>query len=539
MNSFSFERVNQREIREGNVEPKSIDQWFSDRKEIKQEYQRFVDFVQVSAQGCTCVTAADALFTEVKRKIELFQCSPFLTRTEEAFYRGRLVRILRDVDNELGENLPLHRFCGCSIDPKQLVSAAERTNMYGKVVLSYSWNLGAGHAVAQQGMTERCASLGMHVYNIEADTDTLRPVLDSLWHFTDGRISDGDVLRWFMRHNYFKTLRWISQCFGGKPKPETTARIGDQFVRQLLRVGTPDLQLTIYARHTGLAANVAAQYGVPTIHVDTDLDTGVVGLFDIKKLTDINLPQHFSIATMIDEKNSKAAREEGFSIECTGFPVRQGFLQEYDVDALRKENGVADGARVVVLGSGGEGVENGYAEYLVNAYSAPKAKDYPPIHLVVLCGKNAQKKQILEKKFSSLALPNLRVQILGWATSDTLGPVYAMAADSRLKGALISTKAGGGTTSEGLATGVPMLLPRVVGFDWEKDNIRMVCETLQAGITFNGEEDLVPRLHALFNQRFERLKHDSWHAPLRLIQERIDQEEKDPTFTARRNLKIS
>lgn len=102
-----------------------------------------------------------------------------------------------------------------------------------------------------------------------------------------------------------------------------------------------------------------------------------------------------------------------------------------------------------------------------------------------------------------------------------------------MRGALISTKGGGGTLSEGLASGVPMLLGSSNDIEWEKVNIDYVCEQ-GCGLRFKGEPDLLGRLEDLFHMDYRKIDIDSKARSVDLIRHQIGEAEGDAEFQARR-----
>ena len=464
-----------------------------------------------------------------------------ITETERAIYTGRITQAFRKLDNTLGQEngRPLHKFCGCHILEENQTNkpGLEKftvpypsemtldTSLQGKSALLQSWSLGGGHNVAQRGIAQRLRDVGMHAYLVEADNETLRR-FDTLAKLTQDRYFDADLLRWLMKKNCWKILRFINWVFSGKPSAQKYQAMMDEFMRSILFRGAPELHMTIFARNALAAANAAGKLGSAAANVATDL---VSDFYDIETPTDIENP-HFVNMAMVNGEKVLAQANKVLGINrtvITGFPVRQAFLQEYDVAALRETAGIDPDARVVILCSGGEGVENGYAQYIINQYQ--KKKNLPKIHLVVLCGRNTAQKNKLETQFSSLNHCGITVQIQGWTDEEELAKFYAMAADPKLRGALISTKGGGGTLSEGLASQVPMLLGSSDDIEWEKMNIDFVCEN-SCGLRFKAESDLMQCLEDLFHMDYRGIKIDSKQASLASIRNQIHAAEADAAF---------
>jgi UDP-N-acetylglucosamine:LPS N-acetylglucosamine transferase len=164
--------------------------------------------------------------------------------------------------------------------------------------------------------------------------------------------------------------------------------------------------------------------------------------------------------------------------------------------------------------------------------------DSPKIHLAVLCARNTEKKKQLERIFATLDHPRITVDVIGWADEEELAKLNAMGADPKMRGALVSTKGGGGTLSEGLASGIPMLLGSSDDIEWEKINIDEVCER-GCGLRFQGESDIMERLFELFDMPYHRIEIDSKGESMRLTQEQIQAAEADETFQGFRKEALS
>ncbi len=512
-------------------------------KETSARYKSLVSRVESAARGVFEEASFEKLYQEVSGELAAFKQFP-MTETERSIHVGRITQAFRGVDNALAKTTgePSHKFCGCHILEKGAVRKAglekftvsypsavvDNPALKGKAALLQSWSLGGGHNVAQRGMAQRLAEVGMHSYHVEADNETLVP-FDSLRGLTKGGYCDTDLIRDLMRNNYWKTLRFINWAFSGKPNEQKYQAIMDQFMRSILSRGVPELHMTIFARNAGAAANASGLLGVAATNISTDLPAD---FFDIETPTDMQNP-HFLNAAMVggDAMLANANTALPGRTVVTGFPVRKAFLEQYDIATLRNQAGIAADARVVILSSGGEGVENGYAEYIVNQYRMDKCSE--KIHLVIICGRNTAKKEKLEKDFANLKNSLITVQVKGWTEEKELGEFSAMAADPVKRGALISTKGGGGTLSEGLASGVPMLLGSSDDIIWEKKNIDFVCEN-SCGLRFKGEPDLMGQLEKLFKMKYQRINIDSKQESIDLVSRQIQAMEEDVVFQSLR-----
>lgn len=385
------------------------------------QYQDLVRRVEAAVFSGT-----ESFYEAAMKELETLKNLP-ITETEKSIYIGRITKAFRELDNAGG--FPRHRFCGCHILEAGKPSGLKKFTvsypsaisndpaLQGRAAVLQSWSIGGGHDVAQRGMAQRLAEVGMHAYNIEAYSETLRP-FDTVRNITGGRYCDADAIGWLMRKNCWNVLRFINWAFSGKPAPQKYQAIMDQFMRSILARGAPELHMTIFARTAGAAANAAGQLGVADTNVMTDL---LSDYFDIQNPSDVTNPHFYNAAMAGGEKLLKKAETAlpGRTV-VTGFPVQKAFLENYDIDALRRERGIAPDARVVILSSGGEGIENGYAEYIVNQYEKnPNGRS--KIHLFVLCGRNKTKKPKLDKEFAALKNPRITAEALPWVDGEELG----------------------------------------------------------------------------------------------------------------------
>jgi processive 1,2-diacylglycerol beta-glucosyltransferase len=127
-------------------------------------------------------------------------------------------------------------------------------------------------------------------------------------------------------------------------------------------------------------------------------------------------------------------------ITVTGIPVHPVFAEPKDTSACRRKHGLSSDRPVVLQLAGGFGV--GPIEGMLKALLAVEV----PMHVVVVCGKNAE----LKAKLGKVTVPERhRATIFGFTTEiDEL----MSAADA------VVTKPGGLTTSEVLARGSAMVI---------------------------------------------------------------------------------
>lgn len=139
------------------------------------------------------------------------------------------------------------------------------------------------------------------------------------------------------------------------------------------------------------------------------------------------------------------------SIAVTGIPVRPVFNQERDKAALREKYGIDNNAFVALIMGGGWGmIDPSVAEMLQSQRLTSN------VQFVIMCGRNDKLRSGLQEEFHG------RGDVLVKGYTDAMHEWMALSD-------VLLTKPGGLTTSEALASGLPMLLfePRL---GQERDN---------------------------------------------------------------------
>ncbi|WP_054949351.1 MGDG synthase family glycosyltransferase [Numidum massiliense] len=155
------------------------------------------------------------------------------------------------------------------------------------------------------------------------------------------------------------------------------------------------------------------------------------------------------------------------NVQITGIPIRQGFHETYDRQALKQKYDLDERPTVLVMG-GWHGVFNAaLCEWLV------KASDR--VQVIFVCGRD----QKLQHKLWPLQVNYAdRVRVFGFVNNI---PELMAVSD------FIMTKAGGLTTSEALAMGLPMLLFRPIPGQ-EEENARYLIGEGAAYIARNQQQ---------------------------------------------------
>jgi UDP-N-acetylglucosamine:LPS N-acetylglucosamine transferase len=506
---------------------------------------------------------ADALYRECMAELKQLKELPSVP-VQIALITGQLTSIFRELDDTLSEKLgePLHRYCGCHIkskedpelkslsptirDPKFLVEhpakqeAGELPKRTSAVLLSQSY--GGGHNVVQHAMSQRLAERGGHAYKVEADEE----VLEAYYGYRDWTGKSGaEWSQFLLQHNGFRLIRLLGWLSSKRDTLETREEKIDMFARSMLARGQQDLAVMCWGRNTSPAEKAAGRLGMGLLEIATDLDYEV---FDFEK--DVENP-HYRHGLMA--KDAEREKEilgkvlESHQIVETGFPVRDPFLKQYSENELaqirqmyRQKYGLAPDARVVVFMCGGEGVSNTMAETLLDQYPA----DAPKIHLFAICGNNKEKKMQLEDHIYKIKKGNIQATALGRTEAKELGELFAMAALEKEKGLLISAKAGGGTTSEGIARGTPMLISEMGGLKHEIKNLNFVTEK-KLGQSFQEESQLPEKVVQMLQTPFEPhlspsgesySNFNSQAKSIRVIRDITEQSRQDSVFQERRAL---
>ncbi len=152
---------------------------------------------------------------------------------------------------------------------------------------------------------------------------------------------------------------------------------------------------------------------------------------------------HTDLYLVGSERVRLALQRRGISktiITVTGIPVRPAYSQTLDQRKLRAKYGLSPTAFIVLVMGGGEGIINKNFIDQVNSETLP-----PNIHFNIICGRNEKLMKRLKEELKNR--PN--VQIKGYV--DDIHEWMAMAD-------VLITKPGGLTTSEALASRLPMLL---------------------------------------------------------------------------------
>jgi 1,2-diacylglycerol 3-beta-galactosyltransferase len=218
--------------------------------------------------------------------------------------------------------------------------------------------------------------------------------------------------------------------------------------KQLVREHPADLVLCVHPLFSASVLRALGKHHPPFITVVTDLITTPHYWFH----------RRVDVCVVPTEEVRQNALKSGLTnsqVKLLGLPVGKKFLQPGNKNEIRQRLGWPLDRPMVLLVGGGEGMGPLYdtAQNIANLN--------PEIGLSVIAGKNEKLKQRLES--AEWKVPFF---IYGFTTEM---PSFMKAAD------ILVTKAGPGTISEALVTGLPMILySRIPG--QEDGNVRYVVE---------------------------------------------------------------
>lgn len=262
-------------------------------------------------------------------------------------------------------------------------------------------------------------------------TGITRPYYDITWRYTfTGRVLWGGGT--FL--NYLLWRKWTR--FIGHVKP-----------------------MAVVATHimgANMSAGARAICGLdfPLICVPTDYETE--GLWPHKE-ADV-----FCVGTEAMAETLRARKIPESHIRITGIPTRQDFLEEHDTQAVREKLGLAQDCKMILALAGAHLPQPYVNMRKLIAKALPSLTSYPNMHLVLVCGKDAEYQAEVEALVEDYHISNITV--MGYTTE-----VAALMAAADV----IVCKAGGLTVTECLCAGTPMiLLGRAYG--QEKINVAML-----------------------------------------------------------------
>ncbi len=154
-------------------------------------------------------------------------------------------------------------------------------------------------------------------------------------------------------------------------------------------------------------------------------------------------------------------------IKVAGYPVRPSFVRETNpktIDHIKTSKGIPAKSQVVLLSMGRQGIGDHIIKYVKMLHES-RNKISKHMQVVIICGKNNELKQDIERYLKELAKRqknrNVHFRVEGYMDEKDMADYFKVA------NVLIS-KPGGATAAEAATMGVPML--SVDPHDWELPN---------------------------------------------------------------------
>lgn len=300
-------------------------------------------------------------------------------------------------------------------------------------VLILSASVGAGHLRAAQAVEKalRQSNAAAEIKNIDTlqYTNALFRRLYSK-SYIDMVNKTPELLGWF--YDYF------DKPWQKERRRLAFAKLNTRPFVKMLRDERPDIVVCTHFLPAEIISWLKAenQITTPQAIVVTDFDVHAFWLC-----------RHFEHYFVAMDETKAHLREIGLpadKITVSGIPIDPVFAQPGDKTQARRQFSLDPDTPVILVSAGGFGV--GPVEKLVSSLMKLRNK----AQIVVICGKNADLKDDIEKLVKSPApAPNVRFDIVGF--TDQMDQ-YMAASD------LIVGKTGGLTTSEALARGLAFVI---------------------------------------------------------------------------------
>ncbi|MBI3943015.1 MAG: glycosyltransferase [Chloroflexi bacterium] len=261
------------------------------------------------------------------------------------------------------------------------------------------------------------------------------------------------------------------------------ARLGQSRMRALIVAEKPDVVVSVHplANHLTLSVLATIHPRIPYVIVVTDLFSAHRTWYHPK--ADLIVAPTTGAYDLGIQYGISPER-----LKVTGLPVHERFLEEITISKteMKARLGLPADKPVVLLISGGEGMGP------IFAMAQAVAQSGAALHLVVIAGRNTGLKMQLEKAV--------------WPVSTTFTGFVRNMHEWMRAADLLITKAGPGTISEALISGLPMIL-----FDYipgqEEGNVTFVVETGAGRMvpTTTGVGEAVYRLLQPGNPELQRM----------------------------------
>ncbi len=215
--------------------------------------------------------------------------------------------------------------------------------------------------------------------------------------------------------------------------------LGRERLARLVQDTSPSVIISTFPTQAGVLSDMRRlhQCEVPTVTVLTD---NTVHSQWVHAHTDLYCVSSEEVASELLRRGVPAER-----IAVTGIPIREAFRQPGDPQLVRRRYSLDPDLPIILIMSGAFGALGGVGE-------ACRALTHMrrPVQLVVVCGRDRVLARRLQYTTQNYPYP---VHVFGWVEG---------VADLMVAARMIVTKAGGVTTAEALALGVPMVIFRPI-----------------------------------------------------------------------------
>lgn len=326
-------------------------------------------------------------------------------------------------------------------------------------VVILSARYGAGHWQAANAIREAMVALFpghdpllldyMDLVNPALNRTVQSLYLASIKHFPGG-------YGWF-----YRTTSTISP---DSPFQSLLNSLGREHLARLVNATTPRAIISTFPTQAGVLSDMRrlGQCAVPALTVITD---NTVHSQWVHPYTDVYCVSGPEVAASLAARGVPPGR-----IRITGIPIRQAFTHAQDAAEIRRRHRFDPALPVVLVMSGAFGALGGVAEACRILTHMNR-----PLQLVVVAGRDRQLVRHLQRVVAHYPYP---VHVFGYVE---------FIADLMTVADLLITKAGGVTTAEALAMGLPVLIFRPIPGQ-EEANTDYLCEHGAAISARNNEE---------------------------------------------------
>jgi processive 1,2-diacylglycerol beta-glucosyltransferase len=215
--------------------------------------------------------------------------------------------------------------------------------------------------------------------------------------------------------------------------------LGREQMARLIDATTPRVLVSTFPTQAGVLSDMRrlGQCRIPTITVITD---NTVHSQWIHPNTDLYCVSSAEVAGALTARGVPDHR-----IAVTGIPIRQAFIHPIDTAEVRRRQRWHPHLPVVLVMSGAFGALGGVGEACRTLTHMHR-----PLQLVVVCGRDRQLANRLQRQVRHFPYP---VHVYGYVEA---------IADFMATAELLVTKAGGVTTAEALALGLPVVIFRPI-----------------------------------------------------------------------------